>query len=127
MSRTRLGLLILVVGLFIFPVAPVPAAETDELAEALKDTNVTLQDGLKASEGEGKPISAKFEIEDKYTSTFDLHIEGQRLHGSCGEPKNRCCSQIREDHRGERPQRCRGSKSRDGKREKFASCSNRHG
>ncbi len=33
------------------------------LAAALKNTSVTLQQGLKASEREGKPISAKFEIE----------------------------------------------------------------
>jgi CO dehydrogenase/acetyl-CoA synthase gamma subunit (corrinoid Fe-S protein) len=34
------------------------------LAAALKDTKVNLGDGLKASEREGKPISAKFEIDD---------------------------------------------------------------
>lgn len=33
------------------------------LAAALKDTTATLQGGLKASEREGTPISAKFEIE----------------------------------------------------------------
>jgi biotin carboxylase len=33
------------------------------LAAALKDTTTTLQGGLKASEREGTPISAKFEIE----------------------------------------------------------------
>ena len=34
------------------------------LAAALKDTKVKLEDGLKASEREGKPVSAKFEIDD---------------------------------------------------------------
>ena len=34
------------------------------LAAALKDTKVKLEDGLTASEREGKPISAKFEIDD---------------------------------------------------------------
>jgi hypothetical protein len=34
------------------------------LAAALKDATATLQGGLKASEREGTPISAKFEIED---------------------------------------------------------------
>jgi hypothetical protein len=34
------------------------------LAAALKDTKVSLGDGLKASEREGKPISAKFETDD---------------------------------------------------------------
>ena len=34
------------------------------LAAALKDTKVNLGEGLKASEREGKPVSAKFEIDD---------------------------------------------------------------
>src|SRR5260370_20489400 len=45
-----------------------PAWGEDEdaavLARALKDTKFTLQDGLKASEREGQPISAQFEIDD---------------------------------------------------------------
>jgi len=63
MSRFRLALLIAVVGLFAMLLSQVQAQDTAELAKALKDTKVTLQDGLKASEREGKPISAKFEIE----------------------------------------------------------------
>jgi hypothetical protein len=45
------------------------------LAIALKDTRVTLQEGLKASEGEGQPISAKFEIEDGklQLSVYTMH------------------------------------------------------
>ena len=34
------------------------------MAAALKDINFTLQDALKASEKEGQPISAQFEIDD---------------------------------------------------------------
>ncbi len=34
------------------------------MAAALKDTKFTLQEGLKASEREGQPISAQFEIDD---------------------------------------------------------------
>jgi hypothetical protein len=34
------------------------------LAAALKDAKVTLGDGLKASKHEGKPVSAKFEIDE---------------------------------------------------------------
>src|SRR5260370_2084833 len=63
MSRFRLALLIAAIGLFAMPLSQVQAEDTAELAKALKDTKVTLQDGLKASEPEGKPISAKFEIE----------------------------------------------------------------
>ena len=42
------------------------AEESDPaaLAAALKDAKVTLQEGLKASEREGTPISAKFEVAD---------------------------------------------------------------
>jgi hypothetical protein len=46
----------------------VPASAQDEdidaMAAALKDINFTLQDALKASEKEGQPISAQFEIDD---------------------------------------------------------------
>ena len=58
-------LVLAAVGLFSAPVALVRAEDTDPaaLAKALNDTTVTLQDGLKASEREGKPISGKFEIE----------------------------------------------------------------
>src|SRR6266568_4148802 len=50
--------------------AGVPAAASAEtgdqaaLARALQGTKTTLEAGLKTSEREGKPISAKFEIED---------------------------------------------------------------
>jgi hypothetical protein len=53
------------VGLICAPGALVRAEDTDPaaLSKALTSTTVTLQDGLKASEREGKPISGKFEIE----------------------------------------------------------------
>jgi hypothetical protein len=46
-----------------------PAANADDakqaaIAAALNDAPTTLEQGLRASEKEGKPISAKFEIED---------------------------------------------------------------
>jgi hypothetical protein len=61
----RLTLFLAAVGLVSTPLAVVWAEDTDTaaLARALKDTTVTLQDGLKASEREGKPLSGKFEIE----------------------------------------------------------------
>jgi hypothetical protein len=54
----------------IVPVVSPCMARADEkseqraLAAALKGTKVTLEDGLKASEREGTPISAKFETAD---------------------------------------------------------------
>jgi hypothetical protein len=59
----RLPLFLATVCLFSAPVAPVRAQDA-ALAAALKDTTATLQGGLKSSEREGTPISAKFEIED---------------------------------------------------------------
>ena len=57
-----------VVGLVTATLIPARAADTEkeraELATALKDAKATLEGGLKISEREGKPISAKFEVED---------------------------------------------------------------
>ncbi len=47
MSRFRLALLTAAIGLFAMPLSQVQAEDTAELAKALKDTKVTLQDGLK--------------------------------------------------------------------------------
>ena len=57
-------MLIAAIGLSGAGAAPTRAEDDDvaALAAALKDTKFTLQDGLKASEGQGQPISAQFEI-----------------------------------------------------------------
>ena len=61
----RLMLVLALIGLWNTALTPSLAADdAAPLAAALKDTTVTLQGGLKASEREGIPISAKFEIED---------------------------------------------------------------
>ena len=61
--------LILLVATIAFSAARfVPAwaegGDDAALAAAMKNATATLQGGLKASEGQGTPISAKFEIED---------------------------------------------------------------
>ena len=61
-------LLILIAAAFSWA-GPSPSALAEEkdqaaLARALQPAKATLEAGLKASEREGKPISAKFEIED---------------------------------------------------------------
>jgi hypothetical protein len=56
-----------VIGLVSTGLTDVRAEESGDpavLAAMLKGITVTLQSGLKASEGAGTPISAKFEIED---------------------------------------------------------------
>jgi hypothetical protein len=45
-----------------------------------------LRDGLKASERESTPISAKFEIEDGKLQTIGRHDQGQRLHRGVADP-----------------------------------------
>src|SRR6266481_6374729 len=55
--------------------------ESGELAEALESVKVSLDDGLRASEAQGTPISGKFEIEDEklqlsvYTMKDDKFFE----------------------------------------------------
>ena len=60
MFRSRMVLMTVTVGFLAVPVTLLRAEETGELAKALNDTKVTLQGGLKASEPQGTPISAKF-------------------------------------------------------------------
>ena len=87
MPRSRLVLLALAVGLFMAPVSLVWAEETEELAKALKDTKVTLQDGLKTSEREGKPISAKFEIEHDALQLSVYTLKGNDFMEVVEDPK----------------------------------------
>jgi hypothetical protein len=58
--------LIAAIGLWIAAAVPARAEGGDSaaLAAAMKNASATLQGGLRASEREGTPISAKFEIED---------------------------------------------------------------
>lgn len=65
--RTAFGLALVaiersVVGWPAFAIGP--DQEQAELANALSGAKVSLQQGLMASESEGQPISAKFEVED---------------------------------------------------------------
>ena len=64
--RSRFILLIATIGFWGAAIVPAWAAEADSaaLAAAMKNATATLQGGLKASEAQGTPISAKFEIED---------------------------------------------------------------
>jgi hypothetical protein len=67
MRKTTMALAFLVAWFFAGP--PSWAQKYDdkehaELAKALKDAKISLQRGLTASAKEGKPISAKYEMED---------------------------------------------------------------
>src|SRR5271169_6441549 len=61
----QLAVLIAAIGFCTIEAVPGRAGgDPAALAAALKNTSATLQGGLKASEAQGTPISAKFEIED---------------------------------------------------------------
>ena len=58
--------LIAIIPLTFGGLSPALSAEQDDAAliKAMSGAKVTLQKGLTASEHEGRPISAKFEMED---------------------------------------------------------------
>src|SRR5215467_2411283 len=67
MASRAVPFILLVTAIGFLGAATFPAwAEGDPaaLAAAMKNSSATLQGGLKASEAQGTPISAKFEIED---------------------------------------------------------------
>src|SRR6267154_2119590 len=85
----RLTMFLAAVGLVSTPLAVVWAEDTDTaaLARALKDTMVTLQDGLKASEREGKPLSGKFEIEHDALQLSVYTLKGDDFIEVVADPK----------------------------------------
>src|SRR5215469_5646322 len=67
MRSLAIALSLFLAGSFAIPTAWAQTSEDKEhaeLAKALKDAKVPLQRGLTASAKEGKPISAKYEVED---------------------------------------------------------------
>jgi hypothetical protein len=68
MTSRKVTLILLVATVGFLGATTVPAwaesADPAALAAAMKNATATLQGGLKASEPQGTPISAKFEIED---------------------------------------------------------------
>ena len=67
MRKTTIALAFLVAWFFAVPIGWAQNygdKEHAELAKALKDAKISLQRGLTASAKEGKPISAKYEVED---------------------------------------------------------------
>jgi hypothetical protein len=85
-TALRLPLFLATVCLFSAPVTLV-RAEDATLAAALKDTTVTLQGGLKASEREGTPISAKFEIEHGKLQLSVYTMKGNDFMEVVADPK----------------------------------------
>jgi hypothetical protein len=87
MFRSRMVLMTVTVGFLAIPLALLRAEETGELAKALNDTKVTLQGGLRASEAQGTPISAKFEIEDGKLQLSVYTIKGNDFMEVVADPQ----------------------------------------
>src|SRR3954451_13513289 len=91
MLSRALRLLVLFVAANLASAGPGPAwAQDDELeamATALKDTTFTLQDGLKAGEREGQPISAQFEIDDSKLRLSVYTTKGDDFTEVVADPK----------------------------------------
>jgi hypothetical protein len=81
--------LIAVIGLGQGAIAPAWAEGGDPaaLVAALKDPTATLQGGLIASEREGTPISAKFEIEDGKLQLSVYTMKGDGFTEVVADPK----------------------------------------
>jgi len=91
MSRAvQLALSIGAIGFWSAGVAPVWAEGDDPkaLAAALKDATATLQGGLSASEPQGTPISAKFEIEDGKLQLSIYTMKGNDFMEVVADPKS---------------------------------------
>jgi hypothetical protein len=83
MQTIRSTLLIVAVSLSggLFAPAWAEGGDTAALAAAMKGATATLQGGLKTSEPQGTPISAKFEIEDgKLQLSVYTMKEGGSMH-----------------------------------------------
>ena len=83
MKRTTIAAVSLVALVFAAPLGwaqPHDDKERAELAQALKDGKISLQQGATASAKEGKPISAKYEVEDgKLQLSVRVHSEGRQV------------------------------------------------
>jgi hypothetical protein len=69
---------------------PAPACAEENpaaLAAAMKDATATLQDGLRASEREGTPISGKFEIDDGKLQLSVYTVKGDGFTEVVADPK----------------------------------------
>jgi hypothetical protein len=92
MELRAIGLLwfLAVAGFWSNAPAPAWAEAGDEkaLAAAVKDATATLQGGLKASEREGTPISAKFEIEDGKLQLSVYTMKGDGFMEVVADPKS---------------------------------------
>jgi len=82
MRKTTVALAFLVAWVFAVPMGWAQQygdKEHAELAKALKDAKISLQRGLTASVKEGKPISAKYELEDGKLQLSVYTVKGNKF------------------------------------------------
>ena len=91
MASTALPFILVLaaIGILGAMIAPGWAEEGNpaELAAAMKNASATLQGGLKASEAQGTPISAKFEIEDGKLQLSVYTMKGNDFMEVVADPK----------------------------------------
>jgi hypothetical protein len=90
MRKSTIALTFLLAWLLAMPMAWAQkdeAKEHAELAKALKDAKVSLQKGLTASAREGKPISAKYEMEDGKLQLSVYTMKGNTFSEVIVDPK----------------------------------------
>src|SRR4051812_39176393 len=85
----RFLVLVTAVGWPLVGAAPADAQDEDAatMAAALKDAKLTLQEGLKAGEREGQPISAQFEIDDGKLRLSVYTVKGDDFTEVVADPK----------------------------------------
>jgi len=90
MSRAvQLASIIAAIGFWSAAAVPAwaEAGDSAALAAAMKNATATLQGGLKASEAQGTPISAKFEIEDGKLQLSIYTMKGNDFMEVVADPK----------------------------------------
>ena len=99
MASRAVQLAVLIAAIGFCTIEAVPGrAEGDPaaLAAALKSTSATLQGGLKASEREGTPISAKFEIDDGELQLSVYTMKGDTYTEVVADPKTGAITEAEE-------------------------------
>ena len=91
MKSRAIQWILIIAAIGFWGAAAVPAwaegGDPAALAAAMKDATATLQGGLKASEREGTPISAKFEIEDGKLQLSVYTLKGNDFMEVVADPK----------------------------------------
>ena len=89
MKTATIAVAVLAVAAFAVPTARAQQSDQEhaELAKALNDAKIPLQRGLTASAKEGKPISAKYEVEHGQLQLSVYTMKGDKFSEVIVDPK----------------------------------------